>query len=253
MAKLNSLFSTTLMAAAIGLLMVAFNGYSWLGGAEVATFQGKLAPQMAQAIQHGRTPKLKKLIDEGGDINAMNNHGTMTLLYWALKRRRVKAFQVLLAAGAKPIADADGEPIMSAVVDKDNADKFLTALFDAGISPNEGVGERTSPLEYAIGQDQLTGGDYSERLIQHGADVNHQNRDGDTPLHYAALAGYPEMIRTLLEAGAKPHVLNKQDVTFQAYLRIDLGRPKSTYSKRYLQKFEALREFLRKRGIPVNF
>jgi ankyrin repeat protein len=251
MVKKNSAFATIVMAAVIAMLMIGFNGCRGAPmTSQARTFHGKLGPQMAQAIEHGHVSELKKLINRGGDIDATNQGGTDTLLYWSLKYRRIKAFRALLAAGAKPIAGSDGEPIMSAVVKKDGADEFLTVLFDAGISPNQGVGDHTSPLEWAVGHDQLTGDDYSVRLMQHGADVNHQDKAGNTPLHYAALAGYPEMIRKLIKAGANPNVLNEQDSTFQAYL---LVRPKSTYSKRYLKKFEALRRFLRKRGIAVHF
>jgi ankyrin repeat protein len=251
MAKMSNWFSTILMAAAAGILMFGFNGCtSWLGGAEATTFHGKLAPQMAQAIQRGQVSKLKKLIDEGGDINAMNEQGTKTLLYVALERHRIKAFRALLAAGASPIAGDDEQPIMSEVVRDDNADKFLTALFGAGIPPNDGVGIRTSPLEYAIGHDQLTGSDYVKRLLRHGADVNHRNSENETPLTFAAFAGDPEMIRKLIELGANPSVVDARGATFQAYL---LQRPRSTYSKSYLERYEALRKFLRKRGIPVHF
>jgi ankyrin repeat protein len=250
MAKLNRSFSITLLAAAIVVLMFGLAGCSWLGGAEAATFQGKLAPQMAQAIQHGRTSKLKKLIDEGGDVDATNKRG-LSLLFWDVQHDRVRAFQVLLAAGAKPITGSDREPIMSAVVKRDHAGKFITVLFEAGISPNQGVENHPSPLEWAVGHDRFTGSDYSKRLIDHGADVNHQDGARQTPLHYAAMAMAPKAIRLLIEAGADPSIKDKRGDTFQAYLK--LNRPKSTYSKSFLEKYDALREFLRKRGIPVHF
>ncbi|KAK3102916.1 hypothetical protein FSP39_014938 [Pinctada imbricata] len=41
-------------------------------------------------------------------------------------------------------------------------------------------------------------------LIKHGADVNHENSWGVTPMYLAACKGQTEVIRYLLDAGAKP-------------------------------------------------
>jgi ankyrin repeat protein len=47
-------------------------------------------------------------------------------------------------------------------------------------------------------------------LLAHGADVNdHEHDQGYTALMFAALSGNSDVVRILLEAGAKPHQINR--------------------------------------------
>ena len=50
-------------------------------------------------------------------------------------------------------------------------------------------------------------------LIQHGADINIQGKDGDTALHWAAVNGKNEVTKILLEAGADPHLPDNKGKT----------------------------------------
>lgn len=50
-------------------------------------------------------------------------------------------------------------------------------------------------------------------LVSRGADVNAVNNDGYTPLHLAAMSGYPDKARFLLEHGAKLQALTKSGAT----------------------------------------
>lgn len=45
-----------------------------------------------------------------------------------------------------------------------------------------------------------------------GANINFQNPDGKTPLHFAIENELPEnIIKFLLKSGANPHIMNKMD------------------------------------------
>lgn len=55
--------------------------------------------------------------------------------------------------------------------------------------------------------------DILKRLIHEGADVNVQDGNGETPLHYAVFYGAKENVQQLLDAGAKVNARNHDDKT----------------------------------------
>lgn len=58
-----------------------------------------------------------------------------------------------------------------------------------------------------------------ELLIRHGANVNLENREnGNTPLHYAAVSGNPDLVRLLLKHGAEVNAVNRGGYTPLYYL-----------------------------------
>lgn len=71
-----------------------------------------------------------------------------------------------------------------------------------------------TPLLYAIaGVDADTYSiTYIKLLIRMGADVNHQNNDGNTPLHYAAQNKALTIVELLLQHGAIRSINNKKSL-----------------------------------------
>ena len=66
------------------------------------------------------------------------------------------------------------------------------------------------PLTWAalMGQTQA-----AELLLQHGADINGRNKDGNTALHLAAFFGRADVAKLLLENGANPQARNNDGET----------------------------------------
>ena len=63
---------------------------------------------------------------------------------------------------------------------------------------------------------QVENRDKAEKVckwLRRGADVNAQNDDGVTPLHFAALLNKPDIARLLLEHGANPNLANNEGET----------------------------------------
>lgn len=66
----------------------------------------------------------------------------------------------------------------------------------------------TTPLHHAAWHGHV---DVVRLLLQHGARPQAQNADGSTPLHWAAMNGHPEVARLLLAVG--PEVVHVKTVT----------------------------------------
>jgi len=76
-------------------------------------------------------------------------------------------------------------------------------LLSKGANPN-GTATAGSPLHAAA---QLGHGEVCQALIQAGADLDLQDKLGETPLHKASSGGYVEVITALLDAGADPSII----------------------------------------------
>ena len=65
-----------------------------------------------------------------------------------------------------------------------------------------------TPLLWASGRHNFKDGSALRLLLEHGADINVQNRVGRTPLHRASFNGALEVVRLLLEHGADVEAKN---------------------------------------------
>jgi ankyrin repeat protein len=96
--------------------------------------------------------------------------------------------------------------------------KVMAALLDGGANANETDDDGISLLGWAAIANRL---DMARLLIHRGADVNHVDKKGMTPLLYAASIdfGDPSMINLLLKSGARPDARTKEGKT-----ALDLAR-----------------------------
>ena len=76
-------------------------------------------------------------------------------------------------------------------------------VIDCGVNPNIQNKDGDTPLHSAAlnGKSEVV-----KLLLEHGADPNIQNKDGMTPLHFATERGSPEVVKLLLEHGADPNI-----------------------------------------------
>lgn len=80
----------------------------------------------------------------------------------------------------------------------------------------ESKGFKNTPLNFAAMNCNLEALDY---LISKGADINHQDKSGNTPLIYSSKAKcYPAMV-ILLESEANPFLKNDKDLDLAHYLK----------------------------------
>jgi quinoprotein dehydrogenase-associated probable ABC transporter substrate-binding protein len=186
-------------------------------GADVNKADSQGWTPLQSAARQRRDEMIKLLIELGADVNA----GDPTPLVAAVMRDHVASIKALLEHGAdieKP-GEQGFKPLPLAIAeDKYEAAK---ALMEAGADVNSLSGDdQLTPLMIAAGQTSPAEGamflpgstrptDIARGLLDRGADVNAQSKQGVTALMIAATHNNPPMIGILIDAGADPAMKNK--------------------------------------------
>jgi ankyrin repeat protein len=132
--------------------------------------------------------RIAGLIQEGVDVNGVRDRD-IAILYWAVEDYYVDATKMLLENGADPNTVPVEKSTETALFATAKSLSFGSDAYDLGlISRSRAV---------------------AELLLEHGADVNHSTKIGDTPLHKAAFRGRADLCELFIEHGA--HV-NASDV-----------------------------------------
>jgi len=162
-----------------------------------------LESPVADAAENGDIALIKQLLKVGVEVNAPQGDG-MTALHWAAERGNIELAEVLIYAGANPMAGTrigQYKPLHLAAK-KGNAN-IIKILLDEGINPNiktANSGSTALHLASASGDIETV-----TSLLLAGAQVNvRENAWGQTPLIFAAAANHVGVMYALLDAGADP-------------------------------------------------
>ena len=126
------------------------------------------------AIKKGNSKITKYLISKGADVNAADI-SELTPIYYAAEKEDYETVKFLLEKGANPDGAEDFHPIIAA--GNHNNTKLI------------------------------------KLLISYGADVNSQDQDGNTVLHYAEENENEKVAEILLDNGGDPYLENKEGKT----------------------------------------
>ncbi|MDA0206621.1 MAG: ankyrin repeat domain-containing protein [Acidobacteria bacterium] len=140
---------------------------------------------------------VREIVKRGADVNFRLAEGTSKLggtsslietsgatpLLFAADRADVPLMRLLLELGADPL-----------LPNFNGTTPFLAAAGVGTQEPQEEAGVEAKALEAV------------QLMLDHGADVNAVNNDGDTAMHGAAYNMYPLVIELLAERGADPQV-----------------------------------------------
>ena len=209
------------------------------------------------AILKGDNAMVHFLISRGIDVNAADESGGTPLLLAALEGHLESVVNLIEAGAAIDAAVSNGYTSLSFAVEYGH-EEIVKILLDKGAMVNVAAGdENLTPLMISAQRGYLG---IAQLLVDHNADVDAVNSEGDTALHLAAyeghlgivqlLAGYKgafdkqdsngitpmraaviraklEVVQFLLDLGADPNVPTKSDMmtavieaTIQGYLHI---------------------------------
>lgn len=160
-------------------------------------FNDDLKP-LLRAVRHGDYTAVKKMLENGGDVNLMQR-GEGTPLTMAIRSEEFKIAQLLLEKGADPNlgTKSDGYPLWMAARNGDIA--LVRLLISKGADVNAKFRGDGSALIQAARAGNL---EMAKVLIELKADVN-MSVDGDgNPLIMASRAGSLEVVEYLIAKGA---------------------------------------------------
>ncbi|MFC1670852.1 ankyrin repeat domain-containing protein [Spirochaetota bacterium] len=135
-----------------------------------------------KAVLEGNLKKVRKLAENGADVNTLIKEKDKTLLMKAAKRGNEKMVRLLVDLGAD--------------IDAKNKNEDETALFFACWEGHQEI---------------------AKFLIEKGADVHHKKIGGRTTLMYAVHSNSVEVVRILLEKGVDVNAANEKGLTALMY------------------------------------
>ena len=201
-----------ILVVGLGVLQTSCDGVSTRSMKAKDYFEGELQIQFVEAVAKGDETRMRELLKQGADVNAVSVE-EIHPLFWAMAKRSLKGFEFLLKNGADPNYSTgnveDKESFFSAMelaASADNSD-YLLLLLEYGGNPNLMIGNGTrSLINQAVIYNQT---ENVRLLIEAGADMDHEDFSGKTPMMTAANFNNYEIVYLFLEKGADPTIISR--------------------------------------------
>ncbi len=171
-------------------------------------------PSVYEAAAFGDTAKLWKLVEAGGDVNALNAEG-WTPLMAAVDNGSLENVRLLLQHGAKinEKNNAGETALLRACQPWSSNTAMIRVLLEAGADPNIGDKDGETPLHKITNSNKM---EAARLLLDHKADPNARDKDQSTPLMsacqnlaYAQYGTKPEFVELLLNHGGDVKATDK--------------------------------------------
>ena len=163
------------------------------------------------AYLKGHESVANKLIEAGANLNKKYLETALILSY---KNGDCKTCIDLLKLGANPncnITVSNSKEPLLVVAAKNSHTEIVTELLKAGANPNARTNEyKTTALMMAASNNNL---EIIKKLIDHHADLNAFDLNGETALHYTVTKNSNDAAKVLLNNGIDYRIVNKSSKT----------------------------------------
>ena len=164
------------------------------------------------AASEGHENIVRLLIDQGADPSALSKEGSTPLQFAVLGGHRSVA--IFLTAKGIGATGASGGTEAMARAAREIAPESVRLLLDKGVAVDSLDRRGWTPLQGALYQREWTGSEFDqaqqrqqcevvELLLARGANMEVSGKDGNRPLHTAAMFGFAEIAELLLARGAQ--------------------------------------------------
>ena len=178
-------------------------------GADCAVLDKYGKSPLVFAAERGNTPALEILLENRAP-NEESDREVIEVLFMAAKSGHVEALDLLFRHGAPTETKIKGLSLLH-IAAVEGKREGAESLLNRGLDPDEHDNKpQMTPLSIAC---QCGNIDVAEVLLDHGANVNHEDCEMQTPLLAACVAGHIEIVRLLLNRGANIDARDNQGLT----------------------------------------
>ena len=217
-------------------------------------FDSEVQVRFAEAIAKGDEAEMQTWLEAGADVNAMG-HEQMRPVFWALAKQSITGLEFLLRHGLDLNTAVqfpeDRRPTSLIEIGAGAEDSVYLRLFlQYGGNPNYQVSSvtgRTVIFEAVMGN-RL---ENVRILSEAGADINHQDLIGQTPVVTAAAINNYDMVYYFLEKGADITLKNKWGKDLVERIKQFGHRGIRKGSEQYTWYLRVMEE-LEHRGVPIR-